>query len=186
MREQWVDISKGAAITLMVIGHTSIPIWASNWIYSFHMPFFFFISALFVNWEKGGIWSFAKRKAKVLLLPWIIYSIINLLLWPVVKDETLADFALATLQKGWGGVALWFVPVFYFSNIIIKSLHRRHLPLTFFIMIALAWTLDYFSVVLPWTLSTVPFAVAIMALTRYFTNCLRGGYYKQRQLQVRR
>ena len=45
-RIEWVDISKGIAIILMIIGHSGIPHFLNNWIYSFHMPFFFFISGV--------------------------------------------------------------------------------------------------------------------------------------------
>lgn len=40
-RNQWVDIAKGIAIILMVLGHTAIPDSLSRFIYSFHMPFFY-------------------------------------------------------------------------------------------------------------------------------------------------
>lgn len=40
-RVAWLDIAKGMAIILMVLGHTSIPAVASNFIYAFHMPLFF-------------------------------------------------------------------------------------------------------------------------------------------------
>lgn len=42
----WADIAKGIAIILMVLGHSSLPAVIQNWIYSFHMPFFFFISGV--------------------------------------------------------------------------------------------------------------------------------------------
>ena len=48
-RKQWLDIAKGIAIILMVIGHTSIPNIASNFIYAFHMPLFFIASGLFFS-----------------------------------------------------------------------------------------------------------------------------------------
>ena len=43
-RIEWIDVAKGICIVLMVVGHTRLPLIISNWIWSFHMPFFFFIS----------------------------------------------------------------------------------------------------------------------------------------------
>lgn len=43
-RIEWIDVAKGICIVLMVVGHTRLPSIISNWIWSFHMPFFFFIS----------------------------------------------------------------------------------------------------------------------------------------------
>ena len=42
-RIDWIDIAKGIGIFLMVVGHTSIPSFLSNYIFSFHMPLFFII-----------------------------------------------------------------------------------------------------------------------------------------------
>lgn len=51
-RLDWVDIAKGIAIVLMILGHSSLPNTIQNWIYSFHMPFFFFISGVLT---KGSV-----------------------------------------------------------------------------------------------------------------------------------
>jgi len=60
----WIDIAKGIAIILMVIGHSTIPSWLSSFIWTFHMPLFFIAS----GWTtKKGMYSnseFLKRKVK--------------------------------------------------------------------------------------------------------------------------
>lgn len=58
-RDLSFDIAKGIAIFLMVIGHTSIPKIANTWIYSFHMPLFFFVSGVFFNLKniQSGVFS---------------------------------------------------------------------------------------------------------------------------------
>lgn len=52
IRIDWIDLTKGIAIFLMVCGHTSIPLPISNWIWSFHMPLFFIISGILFNATK--------------------------------------------------------------------------------------------------------------------------------------
>ena len=39
-----ISIGKGVCILLMVIGHSACPKALKDWLYMFHMPFFFFIS----------------------------------------------------------------------------------------------------------------------------------------------
>ena len=39
-RISWIDIEKGLAIVLMVIGHSALPQNLSNFIFAFHMPVF--------------------------------------------------------------------------------------------------------------------------------------------------
>lgn len=51
-RLEWIDITKGFAIILMVFGHSSIPKSISNYIWSFHMPLFFIISGFLYNASK--------------------------------------------------------------------------------------------------------------------------------------
>lgn len=45
-RDNTVDILKGIAILLVVIGHFSPVQQVENFIYSFHMPLFFFLSGI--------------------------------------------------------------------------------------------------------------------------------------------
>ena len=54
-RLKWLDIAKGLGIILMVLGHTSIPKFASDFIWSFHMPLFFIASGFTTNLG-GGIY----------------------------------------------------------------------------------------------------------------------------------
>lgn len=169
----WVDISKGIAISLMVIGHSSLPSVASRWIFSFHMPFFFFISALFTNWDKDSFSQFCVRKSKPLLIPFVIYSIINMLLLPIALDEPFVDYASEILRNGWGGIALWFVPVFFLSLLICKLTPQRVIFVVGLIMLTIGSLLSEFNILLPWTLSSVPFGTAIMLFTRYFKDEIR-------------
>lgn len=102
-----IDIAKGIVIFLMVIGHTSIPEIASKWIWSFHMPFFFFISGVLFNYHKYGEWgAFAKSRIRQLVIPYILMSItVFIALYP------LGNIQLDELLFGWKGYPLWFVPV---------------------------------------------------------------------------
>ncbi|WP_413732424.1 acyltransferase family protein [Sodalis sp. RH20] len=91
-RKIWVDYAKALGITLVVIGHvnrglmnaridtnTHISKMIDNYIYSFHMPLFFFLAALFFSksFERSGPSSFVANKAKVLLYPYIIWSLLQ-------------------------------------------------------------------------------------------------------------
>ena len=62
MRLEWVDISKGIGILLVIIGHC-VYIGGSihNWIFSFHMPLFFILSGMFIKDEP--VQKFVGKKA---------------------------------------------------------------------------------------------------------------------------
>lgn len=171
--EIWVDISKGIVICLMVLGHSSLPTNISRWIWSFHMPFFFIISALFTSWDKLPLSKFVKRKSKILLVPFIVYSIVNLLLIPIGIGTSHIRYAIQILQDGWGGIALWFVPVFYLSIIVCKVCPiDKLIPFGLALMIV-GVMFSYNSIIIPWTISSVPFAASIMLLTRKYKYSIR-------------
>ena len=95
-RSNIVDIVKGIAIALVVYGHTAQGMTHRNWwvgpgasfsdefIYSFHMPAFFFVSGLFVmtSLAKRGGQYFALDKIKTILYPYLLFAVIGVILEP--------------------------------------------------------------------------------------------------------
>lgn len=79
-RLEWIDITKGFAIILMVFGHSSIPKSISNYIWSFHMPLFFIISGFLYNASKyKSPLSLSKKDIIHLLYPIFFLASLHLL-----------------------------------------------------------------------------------------------------------
>ena len=76
-----ISIGKGICILLMVIGHSACPKALKDWLYMFHMPFFFFVSGYLFN-EKAlcSFVPFLKKKIKSLWWPFFKWNIIFILL----------------------------------------------------------------------------------------------------------
>ena len=71
-RKRDIDIAKGSAMLLVILGHTVYTpksvVW---WLYSFHMPLFFSISGIVFHPQKYLTWTqFLIAKIKSLLLPY--------------------------------------------------------------------------------------------------------------------
>ena len=165
-REQWIDIGKGIAIILMVVGHTSIPSVLSNFIWAFHMPFFFIVSGWITHWNKTSVKEFIIRRSKSLLIPFVVYSIIVLALYSQLGINKWLD----VVRHGWGGYALWFIPVLFVASLIAKLVMSQKVitPIwAIIILIALGAVFRYLHVALPWTLSTVPYATALILIGSY-------------------
>jgi fucose 4-O-acetylase-like acetyltransferase len=129
-RSNIVDIVKGIAITLVVYGHTAQGMIHRSWwvgpganssdefIYSFHMPAFFFVAGLFVmsSLAKRGNKRFAVDKLKTILYPYVLFAIINVALEPLIgrfKSGTRPfhwDVFLLNLADG---EASWFLFVLF-------------------------------------------------------------------------
>lgn len=78
-RNDLVDIAKGIGILLVVFGHVFISgsmLPFRIFIYSFHMPLFFYIGGLLFN-ANESFYLFLVKKIKSLLLPYFVVSIIS-------------------------------------------------------------------------------------------------------------
>ncbi len=88
----WLDYGKAIAIYLVVLAHTAIYKPAEAFIYTFHMPFFFFMSGYLFSFEKYPSYvQFAKRRFKQLIVPYVILNIITYLLWLFVLRKVGDD-----------------------------------------------------------------------------------------------
>lgn len=161
-RKCWLDIAKGIAIFLMVIGHTSIPNVVSNFVYAFHMPLFFIASGLASDYDRQTWGGYVKHKSYTIMLPFLTYSVIVILLQCSIGPLDVANL----LKTGWGGYALWFVPILYLASILtmlICRIRNRAIRLVVMLcMLVMGYDLCHYQIVLPWTLSTVPFATFLI------------------------
>ena len=169
IRIDWIDLTKGIAIFLMVCGHTSIPLSISNWIWSFHMPLFFIISGILFNATKYPNFNlFIKKRGKTLIIPYIIFSLITLL---TIHDQTLKEW----LYKGWiNGCALWFIPVLFFAEIfsyfIIRYINSNCLILLTAITIGtIGYMLYFFNIHFPYNID-VSFYASFFYLIGYISK----------------
>lgn len=132
-RIKWVDVAKGLCILLVVAGHTGIPVYLVLWIFSFHMPFFFFISGFLYNNHKYTPIQFIFKRVKSLLLPYAIFSAIVILLMPIYASHEVTIFELPSIAydvfcHGWASdnytYPLWFIPVLFVVEVVYMLLCR--------------------------------------------------------------
>lgn len=117
MRYTHIDIARGIAILLVVLGHCcqSADIALNRVILSFHMPLFFFLSGVFAKSETvktllGG----AFLKAKKLLIPQVTLSVTIIMLkgalW-LAEGKSMLDFDYLAC------FGFWFLPVLFLCSI---------------------------------------------------------------------
>lgn len=128
-----IDIMVGLAMLLVVLGHFSVgfePDWYSNglhnWIYSFHMEMFIFLSAFLIRYTYKGVESLKEygkyiwRKFKKFFVWFIIVGIAVALIACVVKDKTLnweyvgISFKKLFLYPRWSEASfLWYIYILF-------------------------------------------------------------------------
>ena len=161
----WIDITKALAIILMIVGHTSISKVFSDFIFAFHMPVFFLASGWCSRWEKYSFGSFALHRSRTLLIPFAIYSIIVIAITFFIQEP------MFSLTDGWQGYALWFVPVLFVSSLLakwIESIPNDVIKVILsLICLVVGSLLSYYRILLPWTMSTVPYATFLILVGSY-------------------
>lgn len=181
------DYLKGLGIILVLWGHTLCPPAIKTFIYSFHMPLFFFVSGCF--FKPVPIREFVEKKTKQLMIPWAFFSFILFALLIVLYFYTTRDFrgslriALGSFWSGikgdessyvcfrtiWFLVALFEVYIVYYllftriKNLIILS----GVSILFYII---GWTLYDKNIDLPYFLDTVLSVLIYFHLGYLFKN----------------
>lgn len=135
VRSNAVDIVKGLAILLVVYEHTGQGMSARGWwtgpsrtfsdlyVYSFHMPAFFFAAGLFIvgSIQRRGSWGFTLEKMKTILYLYVAWAVLL-----VGIDPFIARFKSAPSPVHWSnfGIALingsagWFFAVLFICQIV--------------------------------------------------------------------
>jgi fucose 4-O-acetylase-like acetyltransferase len=142
-RSNLVDIVKGLAIILVTFGHTAQGMTHRGWwttpgaafsrafIYSFHMPSFFFVAGLFVHGSitRRGALPFTLEKIKSVLYPYLLFAVTGLAIQPLVGrfEVGVTPFRWQTvLLKVADGDASWFLFALFFC--LMLALLTIHLP----------------------------------------------------------
>ena len=79
-RIEWVDAAKGLGLILVVLGHLDIP-YLPTWIYTFHIPLFFFLSGFVFSGDKYTFKEFLVNKIKTLVVPYFALGGVIYLFW---------------------------------------------------------------------------------------------------------
>lgn len=113
-RKDEFDIAKALGIFCVILGHmpSVVPESIRIWIYSFHMPLFYFIAGYFSKDIKdmSEIAVFIKGKWKVLMIPYVFYSSIFLMLDVASSRVPIKQivFEIKSILIGMQG-AQWFL-----------------------------------------------------------------------------
>lgn len=130
-RVLFIDIARGIAIILMLVGHTlAYENGFSQWIYSFHMPLFVIASGFFFK-EEEKIGSVIKntflKLVLLIILVWYIcellfFASLNLLvpLWQEIKYITIHLFETKFCNIS----VLWFFPFLAMIRIFFAILYK--------------------------------------------------------------
>ncbi len=187
-RQSFIDNAKAFAILLVLIGHTDgIPKFLEIFIYSFHIPAFFFLSGYLVsdNKLKTEFGNYAINQLKGLVIPYIVFGLISLLyatLNNVIKfgNINIPDMLVGLLYGNSEGlkinIVLWFFTCLYVTSMVFFIL-SRFLITRNIVYFSLLLCVLFFTVYLPahktrppWNLDLSVVALVFYASGKYLSE----------------
>lgn len=158
-RDKSLDVAKGIAIILMMYGHLRYTYLnmdtTYSWIYSFHMPFFMYITGVLTNVKAGNKWAQIKNKAVKILLPYVI--------WNTVGFCVNCIFSLESQSIG------SFLHGLLFGDDLRGNLPTWYLLAAFWISVLSIFVLPYFDTVKKLIVADVV-AIVLVFFTAHFSQ----------------
>lgn len=175
-REKWADILKGFGAILVVIGH--LVFYESNakvYIYSFHMPLFFFISGYLYKSEKN-FFKYLRKKTKSLLCPYFFFAFVSIIICYLLdgitmsKKDIILNFFFVN-GSFYFNSSLWFLVIMFFTIITFNLLKEKlninnNLKIISFIsiLLILCFILNDYKMKLYFGLEIVPHALLLFSI----------------------
>jgi len=129
IRYLWIDMLKGFGMLLVLIGHNSLtPEGVNNYVYSFHVPLFFFMSGMVSDFKKGNFIGFLKKKFKQLIIPYFSFGIVFLVYMFFIGSRfgsdannniTILDYCKGLLYGNGNFWPIWFLTALFSGNIVV-------------------------------------------------------------------
>lgn len=181
-RNRYIDTIKAIGIFLVILGHHETIF--TQYIYSFHMPLFFFLSGIFhKNYTSYKI--FFEKKVKSLIIPYFFFAITLFLFWLVIgryfgeaklKNTPVLEAFMGILtgmqMSGFSsmewGIILWFLlTLFIVTNIYYFLNRNNNIFLIIIVNILLGIIGYYYNYYKPTYLDIWHFTVALNAIQFY-------------------
>ncbi len=145
LRVSWIDTAKGLGIFLVVIGHVlqgltkaglQTPAAAfqfiDSFLYSFHMPLFFFLSGLFIDYSlKKGLGTYLAGKLAIIAYPYVLWSLIQAFLNERFSAFTNEHVTVAEVFRNLPVEPysqFWFLHALFFHFVILGALKYAKVP----------------------------------------------------------
>lgn len=174
-RIAYLDMMKGIGMFIVVSGHIHSQYgWFSLPIHSFVIPLYFFLSGL--TFRRGKFVSFGvfvKHRAKTLLLPYVIFSVLTWLIWALYNTIIHADVSYwfpllqTIIAQGSGdflvhNVPLWFIPCLFVIECLYYFIDKLPTYLNVLVCVAcalfgvwmIAGSMSHVMTLLPWSMES--------------------------------
>jgi fucose 4-O-acetylase-like acetyltransferase len=208
VRYNWIDSLKGFGVILVILGHLPTSPDLHKYIFSFHMPLFFFISGYLFNQKKylqAG--KFITSRVRSLLFPYFSLTFVSYLIFMLTNyspsqgrfflpyEGNLSKTIYSTLYASFNfehsysvifNGPLWFLPCLFVTSIFFyvlfkafnKSLYSFIEAIVIVSLIGYS-SINYLPQALPWSID-----IALSAVTFYSAGYLFRNYFQEEFFKV--
>jgi fucose 4-O-acetylase-like acetyltransferase len=128
----YIDIAKGIGILLVALAHADVSLFSPylhQFIYSFHMPLFFFLSGYFFNLDTS-FWKLLNRRFNTILKPYLVTIVliyVASLSFTTMRFANVIERVIKSLYAtghyiDW--VQLWFLPSLFVTSLFAFVFYR--------------------------------------------------------------
>lgn len=193
-RISYLDICKGLGIVLVILGHIFYSNPLKPWIFSFHMPLFFFLagcSHACGTEERLGRLIF--KRFKSLMVPYFFFAVITYAYWLLWERHFVTDYTYGNMFApiigipygigtgpwlGFNGV-LWFLPCLFLTDVylalLLSTSRRWLLPVGLTACSILGYALAPKTLWLPWSAGIALTSVVFAGVGYSFQRSGIGG-----------
>ncbi len=162
----YLDMAKGFGMLLVLLGHLQgdsifsyspyiLPL--CTWIFSFHMPLFFLISGMLMNFKQDttkDLKTLAKKRFRAIMIPYFWFSLfyISVVFYALFFSGTISPETLYVnlwyVFSMYGMNVLWFLPALFFGEqlflILTKKLGTKKSILTIILLTLAASAISWY------------------------------------------
>lgn len=153
----WIDYAKAVAIFLVVLGHSFKPLGgpdleAKNFIYSFHMPVFFFLSGFLYKKSNVVLGEYLKRNVKSLLFPYFLLNLLAAIImlpvllltknYDIIIDKTI-DMLIGA-GHGFAGPAWFLISLFWIKILAYPAFSAKYPSIFAILSMIMAYVIGHF------------------------------------------
>ena len=130
-REDWLDIVRGIAMCMVVLGHCGNDHILYPWLYYTHIPLFIIITGYTLNintkWQSDSFIQSILHKAKGIMHPYFMLEIVGIVINYFKHAIVGSKFGLRTiihLLFSFEYSVNWFLPIIFISSCLFIAIHK--------------------------------------------------------------
>ena len=131
-RIKWLDVLKLIGIVEIIFGHLGLhSTLLGAFVWAHHVPLFFFAAGCVVSHEQVKISSLVLKKARSLLLPWLLFALLSTVIYVLLNNtgakptlDLLLMIFKGCIRNEFVAPSLWFLTCLFVISIVFEVIKR--------------------------------------------------------------